>query len=234
MTSGLEVWLREATRHLAKDSTAQVLAEIQEHYEAAHEAAMMNGATSDEAMSLALNALGSATSREPAISPCSADVGRGENAPRRQLGGEFLLRAALAEMADCDRIAIQWCICCCDRDCIALQRSARSAGPAAGGNRIESAVGCAASAHKHSLARPNLPVGEMGDDDRRTCADSRAGNAELVVAASFVFMAARLERMDTCIGAAETSHFGMAEALVPLRGSQNVDCTRGQNSECAQ
>jgi hypothetical protein len=60
MTSGLEVWLREATRHLAKDSTAQVRAEIQEHYEAAREAAMLNGATSDEAMSLALNALGSA------------------------------------------------------------------------------------------------------------------------------------------------------------------------------
>lgn len=57
---GLESWLRQATRHLAKDSAAQVRTEIQEHYESARHFAMIDGASSDEADRLALNALGNA------------------------------------------------------------------------------------------------------------------------------------------------------------------------------
>lgn len=56
----LDVWLEEATRRLATNSAAQVRTEIQEHYEAAREAAIADGATGDEADRLAVNALGKA------------------------------------------------------------------------------------------------------------------------------------------------------------------------------
>jgi hypothetical protein len=56
--TALESWLTQATRHLAKDSIAQVRTEIQEHYESAREAALSNGATADEADGLAVAGLG--------------------------------------------------------------------------------------------------------------------------------------------------------------------------------
>jgi hypothetical protein len=56
--SGLDNWLRQATRHLAKHSAAQVRTEIQQHYESARDAAIHDGATADEAARSALNALG--------------------------------------------------------------------------------------------------------------------------------------------------------------------------------
>jgi len=40
--------MRQATRHLAKDSSAQVRTEIQEHYEEARNAALIGDATADE------------------------------------------------------------------------------------------------------------------------------------------------------------------------------------------
>ncbi len=58
--SGLDSWLRQATRHLAKDSAAQVRMEIQQHYESARDAAVHDGATADEAARSALTALGDA------------------------------------------------------------------------------------------------------------------------------------------------------------------------------
>jgi len=58
--TGLDNWLTQATRHLAKDSVAQVRAEIQQHYEAARDAAITEGAAADEADRSALNALGDA------------------------------------------------------------------------------------------------------------------------------------------------------------------------------
>jgi hypothetical protein len=57
---GLDGWLKQATRYLAKDSAAQVRSEIQEHYEQARDAALTNGATIDEAERVALRALGDA------------------------------------------------------------------------------------------------------------------------------------------------------------------------------
>jgi hypothetical protein len=60
MTTELETWLKQATRHLSRDSAAQVRSEIQEHYESAREAAMSGGPTADEANRLAVNALGNA------------------------------------------------------------------------------------------------------------------------------------------------------------------------------
>jgi len=58
--TGLDSWLKQATRRLSKDSVVQVRTEIQEHYESAREAAMSGGAAADEAERLALSALGDA------------------------------------------------------------------------------------------------------------------------------------------------------------------------------
>ena len=58
--TGLDSWLKQATRHLSKDSVAQVRTEIQEHYESAREAAIRGGATADEADRLAVGDLGDA------------------------------------------------------------------------------------------------------------------------------------------------------------------------------
>jgi len=58
----LDSWLQQATRHLSKDSAAQVRTEIREHYESALEAVISSGATisEDEADRLAVAALGDA------------------------------------------------------------------------------------------------------------------------------------------------------------------------------
>jgi hypothetical protein len=58
--TGLDIWLRQATRHLAKDSITQVRTEIQEHYESARDAAVTEGVPLGEADRLALSALGDA------------------------------------------------------------------------------------------------------------------------------------------------------------------------------
>ena len=58
--SDLESWLREATRHLAADSIAQVRKEIGEHYESAREAAISHGSCAEEADRIAVKALGDA------------------------------------------------------------------------------------------------------------------------------------------------------------------------------
>jgi hypothetical protein len=60
MTTGLDTWLRQATRQLSSKSAAQVRSEIQAHYESARDSAMNDGATADEADRLALTALGDA------------------------------------------------------------------------------------------------------------------------------------------------------------------------------
>lgn len=56
----LDNWLRQATRHLSKDSAGKVRAEILEHYESAREEAVSAGATPDEADRLVVTALGDA------------------------------------------------------------------------------------------------------------------------------------------------------------------------------
>ena len=56
----LDSWLTQATRQLSRDSAARVRSEIQEHYEAAREAAISGGASADEADLSAVTALGDA------------------------------------------------------------------------------------------------------------------------------------------------------------------------------
>ncbi len=56
----LDNWLRQATRHLAKDAAAQVRTEIQEHYELTRDTAIANGAASEDAEHCAVSALGDA------------------------------------------------------------------------------------------------------------------------------------------------------------------------------
>jgi len=58
--SGLESWLKQATRHLSRESVAQIRTEIQEHYDSVREAAISGGASTDEADRIALAALGDA------------------------------------------------------------------------------------------------------------------------------------------------------------------------------
>jgi hypothetical protein len=58
--TGLDIWLHQATRHLAKDSAVQIRAEILEHYECIRETALAGGATALEADRSALVALGDA------------------------------------------------------------------------------------------------------------------------------------------------------------------------------
>jgi hypothetical protein len=60
MNTQLELWLKQATRCLAKDSAARVRTEILEHYEAALEAAIGDGATHEAAERMAVTALGDA------------------------------------------------------------------------------------------------------------------------------------------------------------------------------
>src|ERR1700676_2324246 len=58
--TGLDSWLKQATRQLSRDSAAQVRTEIQEHYESALEAAMSGGVSAEESDRLAVTALGDA------------------------------------------------------------------------------------------------------------------------------------------------------------------------------
>lgn len=58
--TALDMWLKQATRHLSHEAAIQVRREIGEHYDAARESAMEAGATGDEADRLAVAALGDA------------------------------------------------------------------------------------------------------------------------------------------------------------------------------
>ena len=58
--TALETWLKRATCRLSADSAARVRTEIQEHYEAAREAAMSGGTLEVEADRLAVASLGDA------------------------------------------------------------------------------------------------------------------------------------------------------------------------------
>jgi hypothetical protein len=58
--SRLDDWLREATRHLASESAAMVRREIQDHYEAARDAALVHGSSTEGADAIAVNSLGDA------------------------------------------------------------------------------------------------------------------------------------------------------------------------------
>jgi hypothetical protein len=58
--TGLESWLKQATRHLSAESAAQVRTEIQDHFESARDAAIAAGTTAREADLVALAALGDA------------------------------------------------------------------------------------------------------------------------------------------------------------------------------
>jgi hypothetical protein len=58
--SGLDLWLKQATRHLSGVAAEQVRNEIREHYESGREAAIESGLNTDKADTMALAALGDA------------------------------------------------------------------------------------------------------------------------------------------------------------------------------
>lgn len=57
-SAALDTWLARATRHLSRDSSEQVRAEITQHYDSAREAAISDGVSLAEADGKALAALG--------------------------------------------------------------------------------------------------------------------------------------------------------------------------------
>ena len=88
--TGLDGWLTQATRTLAKASAAQVRTEIQEHYEASRDAAIAGGATAGEAERVALQALGDAKTanrqyREVLLTSAEARILRQGNCEARAL-----------------------------------------------------------------------------------------------------------------------------------------------------
>jgi hypothetical protein len=96
----LDAWLKEATRRLAQDSVAQVRAEIQEHYESAREAALIAGATADEADRRAVAALGDARSancqyRKVLLTSSEARILRQGNWEARAICSRVWLKNAL-------------------------------------------------------------------------------------------------------------------------------------------
>ena len=93
----LDSWLNETTRHLARDSAAQVRSEIQEHYESAIDAAIAAGSTIDEADRLALDALGDAKTANCQYRQVPTDSLGSENPPRGSLGIGRRLLPPLAE-----------------------------------------------------------------------------------------------------------------------------------------
>lgn len=100
--TGLDLWLQQATRGLAKASAAQVRTEIREHYESAREAAISGGATALEADRVALAALGDANTanrqyRRVLLTPGEARMLREGNFEARVVCSRpWLKRLALA------------------------------------------------------------------------------------------------------------------------------------------
>jgi len=93
----LEIWLKEATRRLSRDSAAQARSEIQEHFELTREAAMSAGATADEADRLAVAALGDAKAanceyREVLLTSEEARILREGNWEAREVCSRFWVK----------------------------------------------------------------------------------------------------------------------------------------------
>jgi hypothetical protein len=110
----LEKWLEQATRHLSKDSAAQVRTEIQDHYESVREAAVSGGASAEEADRSAVTALGSAKAancqyRKVLLTSAEARLLRNGNREARAI---------------CSRVWLKWMI-------LAAPLAALLAGPAA-------------------------------------------------------------------------------------------------------
>src|SRR5436309_664777 len=100
MKSGLDSWLKQATRNLSKTSAAQVGTEIGEHYESTREAAMGGGATAEQADELALTALGDAKTanrqyRQVLLTSAEARLLREGNWESRAICSHRLLKSML-------------------------------------------------------------------------------------------------------------------------------------------
>jgi hypothetical protein len=94
----LDSWLTQATRHLSKDSTAQVRAEIQEHYESARETAIGAGAAAVEADRSAVAALG-----DPKTANC-----RYRNVMLTVAEAKLLRKSQWESRAVCSRPWLKW------------------------------------------------------------------------------------------------------------------------------
>ena len=211
--TGLDSWLKQATRHLSKDSAVQVRTEIEEHYESAREAAISGGATIDEAHRLALTALGNAKTAN-----CQYRHVLLTSAEARMLrDGEWEARVV------CSRSWLKWLLVAAPvaavlGGCRTVpdRRIRAGAGGARWGNRAESVVCGATPARLHPLAQSRLPPCEMGGADWHARAGLRAGRAQMVLADDFMPMAYSLDRMDAGFDPAEVACREMAQAVIPL------------------
>jgi hypothetical protein len=100
----LESWLKLATRDLARESAAQVRAEIGEHYESGREAAISAGATADEADRQAVAILGDARSanceyRKVLLTSAEAKVLRQGNWEARAICSRVWLKKTLVALS---------------------------------------------------------------------------------------------------------------------------------------
>jgi hypothetical protein len=96
--AGLDGWLQEATRHLTKDSAAQVRSEIREHYESVRDARLADGATAENADHMALAALG-----DPHIVNC-----RYREAMLTSADARLLRESNLEARFFCSRPGLRW------------------------------------------------------------------------------------------------------------------------------
>jgi hypothetical protein len=108
----LETWLKQATRHLAQDSAAQVRTEIHEHYEQAREASIGTGATAAEADQQAIAALGDARTancqyREVLLTSAEARVLRQGNWEARAFCSRVWLKQSLVALSFATLIAAE-------------------------------------------------------------------------------------------------------------------------------
>jgi hypothetical protein len=180
--TGLDGWLKQATRHLSRDSAAQVRTEIQEHYESALEAAMSGGASTEEADRLAVTALGDAKDAN-----CKYRNVLLTSAEARMLReGNWDACGLLPPMAEMGRAAGS-------RRTISYGRNHGSLGPAGRRNSNGPLIRGAIPAGLHSLARAGFPLCEMGCAAWHPGASLRAGRAQMVVAAVLVSMADGLD-----------------------------------------
>jgi hypothetical protein len=117
--TGLDRWLSTATRGLSKNSSAQVRAEIQQHYESVREVALSDGATAYESDQAALKALGNAATanqqyRRVLLTSSEAGMlGEGDRESRAMCPHslvKWLLAAILVPVA---LLWAAWALCLC-------------------------------------------------------------------------------------------------------------------------
>ena len=221
MIAALETWLRKATRHLSRDSAAQVRTEIQQHYELAREAGMDGGASAGDAERLAITGLGDA------------------RAANRQYRGVLLTSAEASLLRECAWEARA--VCSRKWQLLAIPVMALFASAnffLADSIAIARAIGCrdrngacvcdALPAGVYTIPQPGIPARKVGCPDQHPGICILARPAQMALAAGLVCLASALDRMDADFDSTETARCGVAQTAVSLtRTIATTITTRG-------